>query len=1465
MKKRILSLVIAILILLQSSPVLANVQIPVKQFAVDNVHYVIGQDVVTGKPIIRPTMNVSWVDPDSWDTTGDYHAPDYYEVGVTNITLDKNNKQKIKVDDSEKTLNIHDELILSTGSLYELSIRPYHFHTTTIGGVSTQVLAPNTGADPIAYAITDLNVELQPTDDSVTVVWDDIGIDTFEYRIVYAVGDYSTKSKQELLNNKEGEISGLSISSGKIARFYDSTKNRFRNSYEIDQNIYPGQIYSILVEPVTDFYNSKPIVKNINYPYIWTCSTNINLRAYEDGEYVRLEWDIPASFKVGQEQSEYELVEARLMEYVGDQPRNIAIFNKDAATMEYYKVLMPDKAVEYQLELRYEAVSDSSKIPIEPKSNKVLFVPEVLRVKPTKPYVPSLLSKSILNILKTKPISDINDELKRKYLVYGDSYSGNIADILESGQTFNIVESSNSINFVWGAFRRKDVDHTSSTYQQTITDTEVYYDVYVTNALEDLAAAPPLLADQKYDVSTPNNLLKDASDEIVGYKYLIHQYYDADKSQLQSITPDSLYYIKLVAKKKWGNEEAVSEPTIVSVYFGYDGDSFEPPSIVKPPLKVKDQDTTTTEVAVIWKEKWWEAITTLPAKYTGLSSWFHQLWVRNNSGVAEFHTAYVDGAEYFNIYEDETEIARLITYVRGIHANYADFDLVKREIDLGADQFGVSDVKYKFAQIPYKTIQDKINSEKLTNPDYSFVDYYDQLIKDDKSGVTTIPWADIEVTKDVDDISYLYYKQDALLPNTLYLFMVYPYRELLSGDVILAHYPTPIVVATKSEDSVITPDPNVPSIYVNGYTDTTMTVTWKYNTNFQYEIKYSNTEDINSAEVLEWSLPTDPSDPKYPTNGAFYEVTADDLFPNTQYYFWIRSIQPATNGTSPWSNAAIGTTKDVEHPLPPRGIGVASSDAMKRHNYEHSVTEDYIAIEWLLHPDDKPDTSGSTSTIQKSFTYLMEVSDNAFFIDPIYIEIAGGTGDVKPDNVEILEKILVKINQLLPNRFYYVRMKTRITVKGPEESQLIVKDSLSYSEPIRILTKYSSSEYDGHTDPALEILPGDDYELIYDKERKELTYRFRGTGTGQDNTPDNNVDQRLIMNLIKKNTYVYQIDVSSYKGYPITKRKIVIPYSIMKAFDTHQVKLSVLAGDMTLDIPHNALRTEVNQQVSHYGVAPVIHIYINQFDNYNVPALMPENVVVPVGIPQTVGMSIGTKTGYKPIKQTDDYMDIRVNAKNRYALYGKQILTYQKDAKYNKWQDIDGKYSVYSGEVTFSTGSLGVFGLYVSNQGITEATTPEVKSHWSAEARMQVLTHYMVVGMDNYDPDKQVTEQQLLNVMYGIITQQKTIDVSKYMDKNTLRKLTLSGIYLPDSNVSVMTRQEGIHMFVKAYEIINGSVLEYDQENVNPLHDKDIEAAYHESVAKAIALGFVQNPEAIRGKSPMTFGEMYQIWSKIMK
>lgn len=1470
MKKSIIAILIAALIIpMFHVKVYANVQIPVKDVSVDEVYYVLGQNIVTGEPVVKPTMSISWDDPDSWGSTEPIHTPDYYDIKVRNMTLGSTNTITIDSGSEEftnKQFDLHDEIKLDTGSFYEISVEPNHYHTVEVDGEVNYSLAPVSGYAKKAYAVTDLNVELIPDDESITVIWDDVGLDNFEYRIVYAVGDYSASSKEDLVNNKEGEIQNLTITHEEVEQFYDETTKRKKLMYTIDHNVYPGQIYSVMVESLTETYEGKNIIRNRNYPNIFTCSTNINLEVYEDGEYVRLEWDIPASFKVGQGQEEYELVEANLMEYTNDQGKNIVVFDDKAANMEYYKIPRPINEVEYQLQLRYEAVDDSNKIPIVPSSKKVPFVPFELRIQPTKPIVPSAISEKIIDdLIQTYDNDeDVRDELEEEYLVSGDTYdNGAIEELLNYNKTFHINDSAKYINIVWDAFKRREFYQESPNYGELITDSNVYYDIWVTNDLEALAAAPKAVDNQRYSENTPEQIITNNDNEIIGYKHKLEYYYDPNYSELQPIVPNQIYYIKILAKKRWGtDEEIVSKPTIVSIYYGYNGDVFEPPSVAKPPLKVKEEEITQTEVSIVWKESWHEIIATNTEEIPELSSWAHELWV---SDEGEIYTEPTQDTQYFPIYESQQKITEFVDYVNNSREQEEDkidedVDLKHREVDLGADPYGVSDVKYKFYKIPYERVQEQIDLEKKKDATYSFVDYYDTLVSEDKNGTDEIPWEDIEPVLDIDDDSLLYYQQDGLLPNTTYLFLLYPYRELFTGELVLSHYPTPLIVATEPEGTEVYPDPTVPNLYVSDYTSTEMTLAWKYNTDFEYEIRYSEYEDIEDAVVVDWELP-DPLDPLYPTDGAIYDqVKVKNLFPNTEYYFWIRAKQPITNKSSMWSNVTIETTKDIDNPLPPKGVGIASSGSMKKHNLDKSVDKDFIAIEWLLDANDVE--SENESKIKTSYSYIMEISDNPAFVDPQYVEVVGGSDDIAPNNVEILEKNLVKISELISNKNYYIRMKTRVTVTGDKQGQLIVKDSLSYSKVIRVSTLSTGEEYDGNTDPALEILPAKDYEIIYDSEEKELTFRFRSDVYDSDNVADNNVHQRLITNLIKHNKYTYNIDVENYKNKPITTRSILIPYTIIEAFDEYKLGLTINTGDLSLEIPYNALATEINKQVYQYGAVPTVKIQIKQFNGYHIQDLMPENALAAVSIPQQLDIYVNSDKKAKKLQYTDKDISINLKTTSRYALYGKENITYIQESPYNNWKEQEGTYDAYTGNISFDTGTLGTYGVYITdydNKDLVKNST-----HWSEKYRKEISRAFNIEGIDkDYNPQDTITSQQMLNIMYGIITSSRTIDIDGYISKDKVRQLEASKVKVAQTlNQEKISREEAISMFVRAYEIKNSKAIQYNM-NQNILNNTNINTLYKENITKANEIGLISDLNNIRPKDKLTFGEMFTLWSKI--
>ncbi len=1461
MKRRLLALFIAITWLLSVTavPAQGNIQISVSEVSIGEVYYVAGQDVVTGKPLIKPTMTVQWEDPDSWVNDPDptlIHTPDFYEIVSNNLTRGTDSTIRINSGSQEFTdhsVFMHEKINLDTGSLYKMEVKPFHYHLNAAG--TGYDLAPVSGIAESAYAITDLNVDFETTESSIQVIWDDLGVTDFTYTIVYAIGDYTNKSKQDLLNNKEGEITALTSDSADVEQFYDPVTKRNKLAYTIEENIYPGQVYSVMVEPTVEYYNNKSVMRNRNYPVIRTCSTNVEMSLFEEGDYIRLEWDIPGSFKVGQNKDEYGLVEATLLQYVGGQSSNVVIFDGSSAIIGYYKVPSPTKETQYQIKFVYRAVGDDqSKPEIEPVSNIVTYVPSDLLITPTKPHVPSLFSEEIFNDLKSNHTTEeIRLILSQKYFVPGYTYAGNLNPLLSLNNTYHLLDNNQGINLVWGAFQRIDVDLDSPTYNKYIFDSNVYYDIWVTESLEAMAYGIKAFSDMRYGSGTTGNNISDGS-KIYGYSQKLGFYYDETSGELEPIIPGKLYYIKIVAKKKTANGDLISEPTIVSLYYGYDGDAYEPPSITKPPLAVKDSATTDTGITINWEESWWEVISAEAASNEALSSWRHEVWVSPTGVVSGTK---VTGSTYFPVYQGQTVIDQFITYLNSVNTG-APKTIQSRLVDLGQDAFGVTDIKYKFKRIPYADVIATIAAKKISDPTYDFTKYYEEMIAADKNGTIPINWSTIVPTGDITSPSKLLYREEGLLPNTSYLFMLYPYREVLNGDLLYAHYPTPIVVSTKPTDVVIVPDPTVPNLYVSNYSDASITLTWKYNLDFTYELVYSEFEDLTKAVPYAWSLPSNPLDPKYPKNGKYFEVIVEDLFPNTEYYFWIRAKEPSKNTLSHWSNAVLGKTRDISNPYPPNGFGIASLENMKLYGYDASVTDNFLAVEWVL--DNQDVAQATTLKVKRLYTYVLEVSDNPKFIDPIYIESTGGKDDVAPDSIEFLRKNLVKINELIPNRAYYLRVKTRLTVTGQKASQVITKDSTGYSPTIKIITVSIGDEYDGIIDRDLIVLPSENYEIIYNEYSDILEYRFRDNGASQDGTKDNNVDQRLITNLINQNLYIYEIDVAAYKKEPITKRIISIPYVIMEAFNTYKIDMVIDAGPIKLTIPHGAIVASVSEQVKQYGVAPDVKIQIETLGKTYLVEQMAGQPIRAVASAVNLGISVKSDQLYQTMKYTDQPLGVELLVNNLYEQFRVNRIATVKDVQ-NKWQKLPSTFNSSTGYMSFDTARVGVYSGYV----VDNSTIASDKTHWSLPYRKDVMLDYTIQGLTNYNPNNKVSETKMINVIYPLAQNLNEIDLNAVVTKGIMTDLKYAKIKTNDSSSKTqITREEAISMFVRTYEILHETTIQPTAAALKAVSgDASIGATYKGAMAKAVTVGMISKTNGSRPKEALTYGELFALWSKI--
>lgn len=1449
--KRIVAFILA-LMLLASTDSLANVQLAAASANIANVFYRLGKDVVTGERLVRPTILFQWQDPQAWaPATGtgfDQGAddPKGYRIHLENITHKQTQTYQVGYNKTSKhESEVADHLNLMTGSLYKVSVRPYHEHYNPNTGAITE--AAYTGTDPFAYALTDLDVRLESTDNTISVIWDDLGEPDFTYRIVYALGDYSNEgATQTFYNNREGEVKGLSRDSDGVVKFYDKASRRNKLKYVLKEKIYPGQIYSIMIEPTVDVYKGEKVHRNRNYALIHSVSTNVRLNYTEEGEYLRLQWKIPASFEVGKSKDKYTLATTQLVEIVDENERNIAIFHKEAGAVNYYMVKKPKTSTSYQLKLTYKVGSNDSKPPIQAVSNVLVYSPTELKITPTKPVISKLTTQDMLDEWKLADMTP--DAIKAKltkegYLLSGYDYVGDLAKIFNKNVVFYRNKATNSINLVWSAFRRKDIDITSPTYNRLISDLNTLYDISITDDFNALSEVPTLEKDLRMDGAAETDLLKNSSGDIIGFRKPFRTYYDNQKKSFAPFKPNKIYYIKLVAKKKVGNEELKSAPTIAGFYYDELG-IYAPPTLTKPPLRELKERTAKDSAVIGWRERWYEvADIKNPDK---ASEWYPVMWIKGN----EITSVEQEGATKYEVYKSEKEA---LQFIKAVEQN-TNYKFVWRMVDMGKNAHAGSEIAYRFAAISYEEVLKAIEKKQveLANPNYDFAMYFDDLIDRDKKGVQPLPWNSIKPEKNTENQEELLYKEAGLKPNTSYLFILQPYRTMEGGNDVFAHFPTSILISTKPEEDILNPDPTVPKLFVVDSTDTGIKLGWTYNKDFTYKIKYTPTVSGKEEVELAVEVSDNPEDANYPHNGEFFFYEVKGLFPETSYNFSIQAENAVSGKQSDWSNPVIGRTKPIMPPPAPPGFGLASEKDMQRYNQPKAIGKDFFALQWMKLNEDN-DKNKEDKVLSKTYDYIVEVTDNEAFIDPVVVNTTEG----KKDKIEVLEKTLVKVSGLVPGKTYYARAKTRLTVKSGSLSLTV--DSAEYTHVVKVTTGLNPDEYDGDKNPNLEILPDKDFELVYNEKDKSLLYRFRYNQKDQSGKADNRVDQRLINELIQKGVYVYTADISKFKNKPVNKRSLELPYPIYEAMRKHKVELRILADEMEIKMPMTAFEKEVEHQKKSFGAMPTILLRIDKSEQKPVDNSGQSLRAISSAVQMSASVeSRQKKTGLAFLSAP---VEMAMRPLDRSEAYNRNIFGYVQN-EHKQQKQTTGNYDKEANRYRFHTTEMGVYGLYSGREALG---TTKANSHWSEPYRRKVVAQMSFIGLESYSPNKQVSAQAFYNAVYAGVTDAKEIDFGADIAGDKKRTLVNSGMmsantYL-DGNIS---RMNAFTAFVKSYEMLTDDKLSYQSARVSQVAKRhkisQVEAI---TLLKAESAGLLSDVNQANPKQTLKYGEFFTVFSKV--
>ncbi|WP_105617532.1 fibronectin type III domain-containing protein [Vallitalea okinawensis] len=1455
--KRLIASMLTTIMLVMLNPlgVSANIQLPIESLSATDVSADKGYHPITGNAMISPKVTLAWEDPEPWDpgTPGgganeQAHEPERYLIEVNDTSSSGSSTIPFPYDSTDSSEKQYTISNLETGTLYEFQVIPEHSHINLAG----DEVPVRPSYNETIYVMTDLAVELEATDSNIDVKFDDVAESNVTYRITYAQVDYQDGDPRSKFENSAKKYQ-IDVTEGQTTQDTESGKL----VYTLSENIEPGKPYAITVEPIVDL-GTKAVVYNTQ-PNIYPIHTTIYFEALDDGEYIRFEWDISESFKIND--GKHELVKTSIYEFVDGATEGQIIVEfpgQNGAEVDYYKILQKQGInLEYQLVLEYDGYDDLV------KSEKVLFVPNQTVIEPTKPIIPEPYPKSVDEYLKDF-LSDSNliqgdvgailedymnidglsaeDAVERllreNYLIDGDTYEAeSISALYDENRTFHIIDNEDKINFTWSAFRYRDFDTTSPTYGQTITDFNVYYDIWVTDDLNALATADKLIEDKLYSSNLEEELqIKNTDDTVLGFSYILDQYYDAEAAEMRDIVPGQIYYIQVLAKKKYGQEFILSDPALTSIYFSYDGDAFAPPTMSNPPLEVIDVTTTTTKLQ--WYEEWYEILSSKPEDAndpnTQITAWSHEVWVDSNGDVYEDP---VTGGQYFELLTQD-DVAELRDYI-GI--TEFDDNFISRKVDMGEDPYGVSDVKYDLLKLDYEDVEKELKIIRETSPDYTLDQYVKDLMEKEASGQVELDWQNIDVVRDPADTNVISYEQTGLQPNEIYLFLLKPYREMANGDILMSYYPATAVVKTLETDEPLTPKPTVPYLEVtSGYSDVEMKLIWDYNDAFDYSIRYGTEEEFTKSKEFEWDITNDYDEGSIPSFIDDYSTVVDDLFPDTTYYFWIQATSKANGESSSWSSPVMGKTTDLDAPDPPRGVGMGSYLKITEHDIDEPIGKDYITVEWVLDSDDTygKEDEGTQNKVEKKFSYLLEVSDNPLFLDAIRAEITDESIGGTQGQVKILDKNLVLVENLIANRIYYIRMKTKVTITMSEISKEIVKESYKYSPTIFLVTSITGEEYDGMVDPSKEILPDDDFELIYDKDKNQLEYRFRS-----DDDDDNNVDQRLITELISNHSENYEVDIRKYKKEPIDSWVITIPDTIMQAFQEQQVALMINTGNMLLELPYDTFNNVASNDFYQYGSEPIVTMTIDKVSESKQGNNIPEGVDDTLSDTYDMNINVTNEMTSYNIVYTSEAFDVKLRPNSRYEFTEKEADAYVYNPETSKWTRANGYLEKDAGLVVFETEVVGSYGLF------TNEDTVKNVSHWSETYRKEVLKDYNITGYeDNYDPNEAVQVEEIANLVLGIVNGQKDIQLDQNLYDEEMTQLIRAGIV--SNNISLndtITHYEATEILVKTYELLEGQQL-----YANPsLSERD------QIMAKAYDIELISEKELENPNEALTYGNLF--------
>lgn len=1380
--KKKLAGILAGVMILNTVNILGNVQerLPANAISPIVVTHTISASTGDISPSAQATFNKAATNTGVSDTPrNDKSEAEFYRFMLNDAMGGTITSNKLPGGKASYTEQIEDHLEdvnqFRNGALYKLTIRPGHIHTDDKGN-QTEAPLSSASTDPVKFFLTDFNTKMKEENDEIIISWEYVPGAT--YKLVYIAKATNTKEGVDGTNS-DGQTGVSSqtvmIDERNIETFTEKGVKKVK--YTIP-NTRPGQKYSAYVVAsniTSSFLTDKfeNVGKNTDNPKIVQAARSVSLEIYNIGRNrIELNWELGTwadnntlkrtkIYRKTEGETSFTLIGTLNNDYLN--PRDPGQFEHDE----------PKLKSTYYVEFIFTGATGNESL----FTKEVEYTPYELREQPLKPQIPESYSSSM---------QEKEGFNKADYLVTDDDIA---AEKMESN-TFHVKEKSPlQMQLVWDIPKLSDgsIEHGMA------------YDIWVVEdekMLEDISLEPVISNLSIMESDEDGIIYKQDNKTIVGFKTLLSQYMSRTGA-IKKLISNKTYYIKMVAKRNYGGDYSTSESVTVAITIDKNGDIFTPPMLAKPPLRIQEDGITKESITIEWLEKWYEITANDPMKYDEDNNerFFAKLWNSKvyTGGSPEIKFSEAEGlAEHILFTKNALDAVKKLVDVTTYNTNYRD-----REVTLG------SDVQYEVKTLLYDDIIKEIKAENTqTNTSDSLT--IEKWIVDNESN-TTAGWDTITpgTIDHKDNLDWKEYTATGLNPNTRYIVLIRAYRILDSGEKLIQTYPSYVMGTTASDYTDPEATPTVPNLNANGVSDESVSVWWKYNEDFDYEIVYSRLDNPNAATSWPVDISTTPGESTYVSNGSKAVVTITGLAPETTYNVWIRAKQKVGDKVSDWSNPVAQTTLSIESPDAPRGLGPAAYQSLLALGLDFAaVSSDYITIEWLKDVEDEEAELSGT----KAYSYVIEFADNLGFLDVISLNTSSGSAE----GIEILDKTMVKFTGLEANMPYYVRVKTVLTYTNTETGKTIVKES-EFTKYVRIFTKTSNGEYDG----------GENENVIIYPEAVEETYK-NGIWTYEI------VDAAKVISQIQsQKQYFYTITLENYKNkYDASIRRIKMPKKVLDTLINQNMALKIVTNIGGYEIPGKALKYYSNK----YSATDTVQFDLTRMaysDIYSYTRSYPQQY--------ESGEKLEIAIKNSPINKLEDYMTVKLKLNVVGAYNYSNFFTYQYNYAAGNWNQYN--YAVDTADNSYLTYST----VYIGLNAIYERSIPSSNSN-ASYVMNELTSAYNITGLGTtYGKNNNVGASQYVSFILGIRLNRNPINLVTGATSDDYEKAKAAGLYISSSRGNV-TKEQALAGMIKLYEINHGYKIKPSNRTFN-----NVSITYREAASKAYAIGLIdsiENPQS---------------------